>query len=371
MKKILVVEDAQSLRKDILEMLGFEGYDAVGAENGIAGVQRAREEHPDLIICDIMMPGMDGYGVLEELRKDTNLATVPFIFLTARTDRADSRYGMELGADDYLTKPFTASELLATVHTRLEKQDRIAQITEHRLDDLRSAIIMALPHELRTPLNVILGFSDLLMTDASTMDGVRIADMARHINTAGMRLYRLIENFLTYAQTELLLTDVNKREALLHGYMLYPKSSIQNHVLQKAQMLDRSDDLEFDLQDVEAIGVGEEYVKKIVEELVDNACKFSEAGSAIRVSSAVDGNRFLVYVADAGRGMTPEQIMQIGAYMQFERRLYEQQGSGLGLVISKRLAELHGGDLMIESAPGKGTTAFVRLPLRHGLLNNA
>lgn len=370
MKKILVIEDAQSLRKDILEMLGFEGYEAEGAENGIVGVQMAREMRPDLIICDIMMPGMDGFGVLEELRKDAELGTIPFIFLTARTDRADSRYGMELGADDYLTKPFTASELLASVQTRLDKQAKITAMTERKMDDLRGAIILALPHELRTPLNVILGFSDLLMDDAP-MESVRVVDMARHINSAAMRLYRLIENFLTYAQTELLLTDAKKREALRQGYMVYPKNSVENHARHKAMSFERVDDLVFDVEDVEAIGIGEEFIKKIVEELVDNACKFSDAGKPIHVRGRVDGLRYQLSVSDQGRGMDPEQVAEIGAYMQFERRLYEQQGSGLGLVICKRLAELHGGDLTIDSAPGKGTTTSIRLPVRHGVVNNA
>src|SRR5690606_30377480 len=165
MKKILVIEDAQSLRRDIVEMLSFEGYEVVGAEDGLVGIERAREEMPDLIICDIMMPGRDGYGVLEELRSDPATASIPFIFLTARTDRVDVRQGMELGADDYLTKPFTASELLATVNVRIQKRVQLAQYAERRLDDLRENIILALPHELRTPLNVILGFSDLMMSD--------------------------------------------------------------------------------------------------------------------------------------------------------------------------------------------------------------
>src|SRR5688572_18958649 len=115
MKRILVIEDAHSLRRDILEMLTFEGYEVAGAEDGLVGVQRARELLPDLIICDIMMPQMDGYGVLETLREEAATASIPFVFLTARTDRVDIRQGMELGADDYLTKPFTAAELLKTV----------------------------------------------------------------------------------------------------------------------------------------------------------------------------------------------------------------------------------------------------------------
>jgi signal transduction histidine kinase len=370
MNKILVVEDAQSLRKDILEMLGFEGYDTIGAENGIVGVQRAREFRPDLIICDIMMPGMDGFGVLEELRNDAELSTVPFIFLTARTERSDSRYGMELGADDYLTKPFTASELLATVSARLKKRAKVYEYVERQKDEVRNNIILALPHELRTPLNVILGFSDLLMTDASGLDGARISDMARHINTAGMRLYRLIENYLTYAQTELLASDPAKRASLRQGYLIYPTMSIENHARTKAQSVERADDLRLELQEVEAIGASEEYVKKIVEELVDNAAKFSEAGTPITVIGSVDGDQYLLCVSDKGRGMTSEQIASIGAYMQFNRRIYEQQGSGLGLVISKRLAELHDGEMVIKSVPEEGTQVCVRLPIRQGVLNN-
>ena len=112
MKKILVVEDEQSLRKDIIEMLTYEGFDVIGAENGRVGIEEAQRHLPDLIICDIMMPEINGYDVLAELRKEGKTATIPFIFLTARTDKLDRRQGMEQGADDYLTKPFAIRELL-------------------------------------------------------------------------------------------------------------------------------------------------------------------------------------------------------------------------------------------------------------------
>jgi signal transduction histidine kinase len=111
-------------------------------------------------------------------------------------------------------------------------------------------------------------------------------------------------------------------------------------------------------------------VKKIVEELVDNAAKFSEAATPITVTGSVDGDQYLLCVSDKGRGMTSEQIASIGAYMQFNRRIYEQQGSGLGLVISKRLAELHDGEMVIKSVPEEGTQVCVRLPIRQGVLNN-
>ncbi len=363
-KKVLVIEDAHSLRRDIIEMLGFEGYDAYGAENGLIGVERARELNPALIICDIMMPGLDGYGVLEALRSETTTSMIPFIFLTARTDRVDIRQGMELGADDYLTKPFTAAELLKTVHTRLEKRAQFDEIINERMGTLRGNIILALPHELRTPLSVILGFSDLIMTDAPSMDASRIVEMSRHINNAGMRLYRLIENFLTYAHTEIILTDLEQREAMLASRMLYPLSAIENYAVMKARQHEREADLKLDIEDVPAISILEDSLKKIIEELVDNACKFSQKGQPIVIRARVEGNWYIITVSDSGRGMTPEQIQSIGAYMQFERRIYEQQGMGLGLVICRRLAEFHGGKLEIRSQHGEGTTVEIRIPVR-------
>lgn len=368
MKKILVVEDAHSLRKDILEMLGFEGFDTIGAENGLVGVEKARAEIPDLVVCDIMMPGLDGFGVLEELRRDPVTATIPFIFLTARTDRVDIRQGMGLGADDYLTKPFTASELLTTVHARLQKREVIEQITEQRMDDLRGNIILALPHELRTPLNVILGFSDLLISDAGVMDAARISEMARHINSSAMRLFRLIENFLVYAQTELIRTDARQLEALRAGYLMYPQAAVQNHAAHKARTLGREQDLSFDVLETTAVAISEEYLRKILEELIDNACKFSEAGTPITVKAWPDRDRYVIQISDLGRGMTADQWESLGAYMQFDRRIYEQQGIGLGLIIAKRLAELHNGSIVFSSTVGKGTTVTVSLPSRADLM---
>ncbi|MBW4574021.1 MAG: EAL domain-containing protein [Aphanothece sp. CMT-3BRIN-NPC111] len=125
MTKILVIEDEKSVRENILEVLDAEGFEAVGAENGRIGVQLASEHIPHLILCDVMMPEIDGYGVLEALRQDPATATIPFIFMTAKATKADLRQGMELGADDYLTKPFTISELLGAIATRLRKQAAI------------------------------------------------------------------------------------------------------------------------------------------------------------------------------------------------------------------------------------------------------
>lgn len=133
MQKILVIEDEPPVRANILELLEAEDFEAVGAENGFIGAMWAQEHLPDLIICDVMMPEVDGYEVLSALRQEPATATIPFIFLTAMADKADIRQGMDLGADDYLTKPFTRAELLGAIASRFSKQKVIMQQfkTEH------------------------------------------------------------------------------------------------------------------------------------------------------------------------------------------------------------------------------------------------
>src|SRR6188472_3023247 len=123
MKSILVIEDNKDIRENTAEILDMAGYKTFTAENGKKGVEVALSEKPDIIICDIMMPELDGYGVLHLLKKNSATREIPFIFLTAKTERSDLRKGMEMGADDFITKPFEEIELLNAVETRLKKID--------------------------------------------------------------------------------------------------------------------------------------------------------------------------------------------------------------------------------------------------------
>jgi DNA-binding LytR/AlgR family response regulator len=125
MKKILIIEDEYAIRSTLRELLEANGYKAFLAEDGIEGLQLAKEITPDLIICDIMMPRMSGDGVIEELKKDILLSSIPFIFLTAKADISDFRNGMESGADDYITKPFRAANILKAIETRIQKFETI------------------------------------------------------------------------------------------------------------------------------------------------------------------------------------------------------------------------------------------------------
>jgi signal transduction histidine kinase len=362
MKKILVIEDEPSVRENLLELLDAEDFEVCGAGDGQSGVELAKAEIPNLIICDVMMPELDGYGVLKALRQNPVLATIPFIFLTAKADKMDLRRGMELGADDYVTKPFTRVELLGAIAARFEKQAAFEEQSQKKLDELRSSITLSLPHELRTPLNGILGFSQILIDEFDSLERQEIREMAETIHKSAARLYRLIQNFMLYAELELITTSPDRIKALRSSRISSAASLIERVIIPQAKRVGREADLQLDLQD-SSVQIAKARLEKLVEELIDNAFKYSTPGTPVRVVSAPVEKTFTLSVTDYGRGMTADQIAEVGAYRQFDRKLYEQQGSGLGLIITKRLAQLLGGDFTIESTPNKQTTVRVVLPI--------
>ena len=361
MKKILVIDDEEWLREMMQLALRQKGFEVVEAENGATGIELARKELPDLILCDVNMDKVDGYLTLSSLRGEPTTASIPFILMTGLADQAGMRHGMELGADDYLPKPFTIEALYAAVDARLKKVNVVRQEAEKKLADLRENISLMLPHELRTPLNGILAYGEILTSDSESLQPGEIAEMGQVIYQSGKRLEHLIENFLIFAQLELLGSDPQRLHAILGKQTPDAAPLIERHAGEQAQALDRAADLQTDLTPV-AMPMSEEYLGKIVDELVQNAFKFSTRGTPVRVSMAEMPGSVTLAVSDHGRGLSSDHVAKIGAYMQFDRKMHEQQGLGLGLTICKRLTELHGGTLTIQSEPNAGTTVSVKLP---------
>ena len=356
MTTILVIEDENSLRSNIAETLTYEGFEVIQAENGRAGIGVLERAIPDLILCDVMMPEMDGYQVLKAIRSKTETALIPFIFITALAERENIRSGMDLGADDYLSKPFTREELLSAVNTRLKKQETSRSQAESALDELRISLISNLPHELRTPLNGIIGYGELMRDYSENLTTADIIEYGSVIYESGMRLYRLVQNYLIFAQLEL---ESGSRVS-------YPEQEnvgelVPDCVMKIAQKYRRNSDLVFGETSGHAKIKLKEFLK-IVEELTDNAFKFSKAGSKVQVVCRQENSMLLFQVSDQGRGMLPAELKKIGAYMQFNRRLNEQQGSGLGLAIVQRIVKINNGDFSAESLPGSGTTITITIP---------
>ncbi|HMU43090.1 MAG TPA: response regulator [Ignavibacteriaceae bacterium] len=354
MQKILIVEDEKLIRESIVELLTEEEFECYQAENGRAGIAAAKKYLPDLILCDIKMPGLNGYKVLQEVRKDNITASIPVIFLSALADSKDVRAGMNLGADDYIAKPFLPDELIASIKSRLSRNE----VSQQKIEQIRSSIAKALPHELRTPLVSIIGYSQIMMDRFTSPDEHENFEFAKSIYQAGLRLNHLIRNFITYTKLEILSKDSEK---LNSAFVPLSISLIKSIVEKTAEQYNRATDITIKMEKSN-VAISPNDLSLIIEELIDNAFKFSLAGSKVVVNGYNDNNKYYLIISDNGRGFTAEQISQVGAYIQFERDNYEQQGAGLGLIISKKLTEMYGGQFLINSIYGERTEIIIVLP---------
>lgn len=361
MKKILVIDDEEWLREMIHLALRQRGYEVLEAASGTEGIEKARKEVPDLILCDVNMGKVDGYLTLASLRNEAPTAAIPFILMTGLADNAGMRHGMELGADDYLPKPFTTEQLYAAVEARLKKSQTVRDEAERKLAHLRSNISLILPHEMRTPLNGIISNAELLATAADTLKPSEIAEMGQEIHNSSLRLERLIENFLIYAQLELIAADPKSVNALRVGKTTHAASVLQRVAGEIAAQSGRAPDLKLETMDL-TLPMSNEYFSRVAGEIILNAFKFSPPQTPVVVRLTETFNLVTFSVKDSGRGFSNDQVARIGAYMQFDRKMQDQQGLGLGLTIARRLVELHGGTLIIESEKNVGATVTAKFP---------
>jgi CheY-like chemotaxis protein/anti-sigma regulatory factor (Ser/Thr protein kinase) len=365
MIQILAIDDDAELREQTAEILHDAGYRVTTAGSGTVGLAAARQNPPDLILCDVSMPDLSGYEVLSSLRQDEAFRLTPFIFLTSKTDRHSLRQGMEGGANDYLLKPFRVEELLAAVRTQLERHQAIETHISQRLQRLRDSIALALPHELKTPLQGILAPAELLAMELTDLDRSDLAELATAISQSGHRLLGLVENVLLYTELELM----GLAEAM--GNQRWPlpvaeygdAAQAYDAALAVATRYQRLPDLQIELQAAPLVVPAAKWYRALGE-ILDNAFKYSAAGTAVAVQGREGAaGCYCLQIRDRGCGLSPEQLASIGAFVQFERRWREQQGIGLGLAIAKRLLEIYGGRFGMESALGSGTVVRMAVPI--------
>jgi signal transduction histidine kinase len=341
-KNILIIEDDKNVRDNVFEILTAENYEVYSAENGKKGYQKAVETLPDLILCDLLMPEMDGFEVIQYIKENPLTRNIPFVFLTAKVDLADIRKGMETGADDYITKPFTVKSLLKAIQIRLDKYED----SRKKINDLTLNLEMSLPHELRTPLFGILGFSKLLSDNVDAYSKEEVKEFAENIFISGKRLHRLVENFLYLARLELISINNAEMKNLLQEQISKSSAIINQSAIEAAKAKNRVKDLKINVEEF-GLKINLEGFIKLFDELIDNAFKFSREGDEVSIGSRSEGDYNVITVSNIGISMTEEQIANITPHMQFERKLREQQGSGLGLSIAKKIIELHNGKLNI------------------------
>lgn len=357
--RVLIIEDEKELRIDMTDVLSMENFEVITAPDGAHGIAAALSKEPDVILCDIMMPHINGYQVLKAIRSHASTRLIPFIFMTAKAERGDMRAGMELGADDYITKPFSYDEMLQAIETQMQKVQAVAESQQQRLQQIHDLVTRSLPHEFRTPLTTILGYSEIMLQDAGANGNTEEASRAKHILNAGKKLHRMVENYLLFTELSTIDGDIETVAAHLRNSQYGWAVDIQAECENLADDYGRKNDLVFKM-DEESGPLPEPVLTKMLHELLRNACAFSKKGTPIEITSGFDKfGHYAVSVTDYGTGMSESEIRQIGAYIQFNRNIYEQQGIGLGLAIVQHLAKMFNGTLHIMSNPGNGTTVSI------------
>jgi signal transduction histidine kinase len=344
---ILAVEDDSRMLENLREILAGAGFRVIGAGNGREALERLEEERPQLILSDIDMPVMDGFALHGAVQRDDRFRCLPFIFLTGLDAPEDIRRGKSLGADDYLTKPFAAADLITAVQVRLKRIADLRQASVNQLDHFRDSILSNLTHEFRTPITVMQSFTSLILEGyaGSEADLHEFLDVIR---VSGDRLARLVENFLSVV----MLNSGQSAEEFRVGRGEVEVSSLVRLALD--QLSQRPEAAEVEL--VQRFEPGamwalthQDMMLRAVGELLDNALKFRPPEAArIEVALKREKRRLVLEVSDNGPGIPAEERLKVFDEMyQYNRERMEQQGAGLGLTIARGYARLGGGDVRI------------------------
>ncbi|GAB5492479.1 MAG: response regulator [Phototrophicaceae bacterium] len=366
--RVLVVEDDTHLLTGIRDILELENYSVLTAANGRDGLTVLKSDPsnpPDVIVSDVMMPHMDGFEFLEAVRDEDRWINIPFIFLTAKGEKTDRYKGSMLGADQYITKPFDADDLVMAVGASFKRHKAIARVAEDELADNKQKILTILNHEFRTPLTLVVAYAEMLKEyDPATTSPDEVMTFLSGVNSGADRLRRLIENFICVVELDNgeAARTIEWRKRPVNDFSLLADDAIR----QVTNPEQRPRSFEVSIQDdMPSVELDVQYITIVLREMLDNAAKFSEDDDVVMLNATVENDELVVTVSDSGRGIPAEELNNIWLpFYQINREQYEDQGSGSGLTIVKGIVELHGGSTSVESVHGKGSTFTMRTPVK-------
>lgn len=368
-KLILIVDDHAENLQVLAGHLTEIGYEVIAASNGPRALAFARNRKPDLILLDIMMPGVDGYAVCTELKMDSDLSDIPVIFITARTETDDIVKGLQLGAVDYITKPFKAAELVARVRTHLELKaardllltynKQLQRITKHlsRLNEDKNRFLSIVSHDIRGAFGNVVSVSRLLISESEVEEN-EASQLLRDIGIEAEHMIALAQNLLNIGAIEGGQVRL-RRESVETRHLL-------DFAMQSHQMAAQVKNLEFLVTCDGAPIFGDVTAcRQILANLVSNAVKYSPEGANVWIEAVrgADG-QVQLSVRDQGPGLSGEDQKKL--FLPFTRLSSKvaahEHSVGLGLSIVKLMSEAMGGSVRCESVLGKGAKFSVFLP---------
>lgn len=347
---ILAVDDSEQILQvldEVLRSQGFEVHTASSVERAKESLKSAR---PDLILCDIMMPEVDGFRFHSELKSNPDWCEIPFLFVSALSDPEEVRFGKELGCDDYVTKPFDPNDLAATIRGKLSVAKLRREKQKQDAEKFRKRVIHTLSHEFRTPLVAINTGTELLLEQREQLEADRLERLLESIQRGGLRLQRLVEDFMTIQQidsgTAASIASRFKRSSSLSKIIELAIDSFQE------QLRGEPCQIEFEklVDEPVAAHVYDVQIVNVVQRLLSNAHKFGGADKLITVRIGSTPESISVFVRDRGPGMSTEAVRDAcELFTQINRDRIEQQGCGLGLTISQYFSVLNGGKLYFST----------------------
>ncbi len=365
--RLLLVEDDVNLLIGLREALTEAGYQVWTAQDGQQGVELLDQAKPDLIVSDVMMPRMDGFEFCQVVRSRPDGINLPFIFLTAKGQREAKRLGIELGAEDYIVKPFNLEDLLHLIKARLQRKAEIQASQQAEMADLKNRITTMLTHEFRTPLTYITSYTSMLSEGGVDLDDDQFRHILAGIQHGSERLRRLVLDFLLLIDLETGVAANNYK--LDHCLLSRPGDWITQTVnVYRPRAQSTGLDLALNLEkDLPPITASPSYLSDALGRLLDNAIKFTQpSGKKVTVEAKSTGQELCITVKDEGIGIPPDHLNHIfSPFHQVDREKQEQSGIGVGLAIAKKLIDLHGGRIEVNSQVGAGSTFAIFLPARN------
>ena len=347
--KVLAIDDDPVNLAMLTEILDEE-YDLATASTGEEGLELALRHRPDLILLDIMMPGIDGYETCRRIRASSELKNVKVILQSAKAQTEERLRGYEVGADDYVIKPFNEGELLAKVRVFL----RLRSVEE--VDGMKSQLLSLVAHEIRTPLSGIIPAVEMLVAEGKVPE----ADRRMWGEMILQNSYRL----LTLAERGMLLCQFVAKHVHL-DFRLLNVADLAQTVVQEMEEDARKKTITVTVGCTSPLMIEGEarYLKMVFESVLDNALKFSPEGGDVRVDLCEREQKAIFSITDAGPGIRPEETERV--FDVFSAREIDRQivGSGMSMALARAIMQAHGGDLAFTSKPHKETTCAGWLPV--------
>ncbi|MDX2110189.1 MAG: hybrid sensor histidine kinase/response regulator [Verrucomicrobiota bacterium] len=357
---LLIVDDTPANLSVLYDTLGSAGFRVLTAESGESALKRIQFVQPDLVLLDVMMPGMDGFETCRRLKALDSMRDTPIIFMTALSEADDKVRGLKAGAVDYITKPFQQEEVLAriSIHLRLRRTQLELEAQIRERDALISeldAFAHTVAHDLRTPLNGIMGFSEIMQVSWHRLSEEEKLDSARYIHASGVRMNKIIDEIM-------LLASVRKQEVVLHTVMM---EGVVSEAMERLKSFIKEKKASITLVGPwpDTVGYGP-WIEEVWANFITNAIKYGGAPARIELGgcNAADPKYARFFVRDYGPGIEPEQQSRL--FTPFTRlNTTGVSGHGLGLSIVQRVIDRLDGRVGVTSVPGNGSTFYFELPL--------